>query len=40
MHAQSGIRTRDPSNQVAEDLRLRMRGRWVRLFDNYVRKFM
>jgi hypothetical protein len=30
IHALSGIRTRDPSNQAAEDLRLRPRGYRVR----------
>jgi hypothetical protein len=30
IHAQSGIRTRDPSNQAAADLCLRMRGHWDR----------
>jgi hypothetical protein len=29
------IRTRDPSNQAAADLRLRLRGHWDRLFMNY-----
>jgi hypothetical protein len=30
IHATSGIRTRDPSNQAAADLRLRPRGHWNR----------
>jgi hypothetical protein len=32
IHALSGIRTRDPSNQAAADLRLRPRGYRGRLF--------
>jgi hypothetical protein len=31
IHARSGTRPRDPSNQVAADLRLRPRGHWDRL---------
>jgi hypothetical protein len=34
IHAPTGIRTRDPSNQAAADLRLRPRGRWDRLLCN------
>jgi hypothetical protein len=30
IHSPSGIRTRDPSNQAAADLRLRPRGHWNR----------
>jgi hypothetical protein len=30
IHAVNGIRTRDPSNQAAADLRLRSRGYWAR----------
>jgi hypothetical protein len=32
IHAPSEIRIRDPSNQVATDLRLRPRGHWDRQF--------
>jgi hypothetical protein len=32
IHASSGIQTRNPSNQVAADLRLRPRGHWDRQF--------
>jgi hypothetical protein len=31
IHSLSDIRTRDPSNQAAADLRLRPRGHWDRL---------
>jgi hypothetical protein len=30
IHAPSGIRTRDPSNRAAADLRIRPRGHWDR----------
>jgi hypothetical protein len=32
IHAPSGIRTRNPSNQAAADLRLRPRGHWDRYY--------
>jgi hypothetical protein len=36
IHVPSGIRTRDPSNQAAADLRLRPRGHWDRHVYIYV----
>jgi hypothetical protein len=39
IHSPSGIRTRDPSNQAAADLRLRPRGHWNRHFILYPPPF-
>jgi hypothetical protein len=37
IHALSGIRTSDPNNQAATDLRLRPRGHWYRLLLRLIR---
>jgi hypothetical protein len=40
IHATSGIRIRDPSNEATANLRLRPRGHWDRLFTGWVTELL